>query len=102
MIFCGRIIDTQGREKKISSFFEPLKPLNSFVYSCSNKFEVEKLKEELLSTGPKFGFVIIDGLGAYFATLQGNSTKKLALLTVDLPNKHNNGGQSQLRHERNR
>lgn len=47
-----------------------------------------------------FGFIIVDGNGALFATLQGNAKVILEKFTVDLPRKHGRGGQSQNRFER--
>jgi peptide chain release factor subunit 1 len=48
----------------------------------------------------KFGFIILDGNGAVFGTLQGNAKEVLHKFTVDLPKKHGRGGQSALRFAR--
>lgn len=42
----------------------------------------------LLSDDSKFGFIVIDGSGALFGTLQGNTREVLHKFTVDLPKKH--------------
>lgn len=42
----------------------------------------------------------MDGQGALFGTLSGNSREVLHKLTVDLPKKHGRGGQSALRFAR--
>lgn len=42
----------------------------------------------LLSDDSKFGFIVIDGSGALFGTLQGNAREVLHKFTVDLPKKH--------------
>jgi peptide chain release factor subunit 1 len=42
----------------------------------------------LLADDNKFGFIIMDGNGALFGTLQGNSREVLHKFTVDLPKKH--------------
>lgn len=42
----------------------------------------------------RFGFIIVDGGGALFATLQGNVRNILQKITVELPKKHGRGGQS--------
>jgi peptide subunit release factor 1 (eRF1) len=46
----------------------------------------------LLSDDSKFGFIVIDGSGALFGTLQGNTREVLHKFTVDLPKKHGNIG----------
>ena len=47
-----------------------------------------------------FGFIIMDGNGCLYATLQGNTRNVLHKFTVDLPKKHGRGGQSALRFAR--
>lgn len=42
----------------------------------------------LLADDNKFGFIVMDGNGALFGTLQGNSRDVLHKFTVDLPKKH--------------
>ena len=42
----------------------------------------------LLSDDNKFGFIIMDGNGALFGTLTGNTREVLQKFTVDLPKKH--------------
>jgi peptide chain release factor subunit 1 len=56
----------------------------------------------LLTTGFffRFGFIVMDGNGALFGTLQGNTREVLHKFTVDLPKKHGRGGQSALRFAR--
>ncbi len=51
-------------------------------------------------TEPPFGFIIVDGSGALYATLQGNARDILNKFTVELPKKHNKGGQSSVRFAR--
>ena len=48
----------------------------------------------------RFGFIVMDGNGALFGTLQGNTREVLHKFTVDLPKKHGRGGQSALRFAR--
>lgn len=48
----------------------------------------------LLEDDEKFGFLIVDGSGALFATLQGNVRTILQKISVELPKKHGRGGQS--------
>jgi peptide subunit release factor 1 (eRF1) len=55
---------------------------------------------ELLEDDDKFGFLIMDGNGALFGTLQGSNKEVLHKFSVDLPKKHGRGGQSALRFAR--
>ena len=55
---------------------------------------------ELLEDDDIFGFIIMDGNGCLYATLQGNTRSILHKFTVDLPKKHGRGGQSALRFAR--
>lgn len=55
---------------------------------------------ELLEDDDVFGFIIMDGNGCLYATLQGNTRSVLHKFTVDLPKKHGRGGQSALRFAR--
>lgn len=44
----------------------------------------------LLEDDNKFGFIVMDGNGALFGTLCGNTRDVLHKFTVDLPKKHGN------------
>jgi len=48
----------------------------------------------MLEDDETFGFIIVDGEGVLFATLQGNVQTILQKLSVELPKKHGKGGQS--------
>jgi peptide chain release factor subunit 1 len=54
----------------------------------------------LLEDDEKFGFIVVDGSGALYGTLQGNSRDILQKITVELPKKHGRGGQSSVRFAR--
>ncbi|KAJ5263760.1 hypothetical protein N7478_011365 [Penicillium angulare] len=99
VVYCGEIITQEGKERKINIDFEPFKPINTSLYLCDNKFHTEALSE-LLESDQKFGFIIMDGNGALFGTLSGNTREILQRLSVDLPKKHGRGGQSALRFAR--
>eukprot|EP01117_Protostelium_nocturnum_P011656 TRINITY_DN4240_c0_g1_i1.p1 TRINITY_DN4240_c0_g1~~TRINITY_DN4240_c0_g1_i1.p1 ORF type:complete len:442 (-),score=176.71 TRINITY_DN4240_c0_g1_i1:148-1473(-) len=99
VIYCGTIVTEEGKEKKVSFDFEPFKPINTSLYLCDNKFHTEPLNQ-LLESDDKFGFVVVDGNGALFGTLSGNTREVLHKFTVDLPKKHGRGGQSALRFAR--
>ena len=100
VIFCGVILMDDGKtEKKINYDFQPFRPINQSLYNCGNKFDTSPL-QCLLQDDQKFGFVIVDGNGALFATLQGNNRIILQKITVELPKKHRKGGQSSVRFAR--
>merc|ERR1719356_254288 len=99
VIYCGTIVTDEGKEKKVNIDFEPSKPINTSLYLCDNKFHTEALTA-LLADDNRFGFIVMDGNGALFGTLQGNTRDVLHKFTVDLPKKHGRGGQSALRFAR--
>ena len=80
-------------EKKITLDLVPFKPPQAFVYDASNRFQ-SRVLNYLLDDDEKFGFIVVDGNGALFATLQGNVRTILQKITVELPKKHGRGGQS--------
>lgn len=99
VIYCGTIVTEEGKEKKVNIDFEPFKPINTSLYLCDNKFHTEALNA-LLADDNRFGFIVMDGNGALFGTLQGNTRDVMHKFTVDLPKKHGRGGQSALRFAR--
>lgn len=99
IIFCGEMNTEDGKEKKIVMDFEPFKPISRSHYLCDSRFHTEYLKE-LLDDDDKFGFLVMDGSGSLFGTVQGNHREVLHKFTVDLPKKHGRGGQSALRFAR--
>ena len=122
VVYCGTIVTEEGKEKKVNIDFEPFKPINTSLYLCDNKFHTEALTA-LLADDNRFGFIVMDGNGALFGTLQGklliiivisckilnfgyillklgNTREVLHKFTVDLPKKHGRGGQSALRFAR--
>merc|ERR1719353_2229563 len=99
ILYCGEIMTDDGKEKKVTIDFEPFKPINTSMYTCDNRFHTEDLKE-LLEDDEKFGFLIMDGNGSLYGTVQGNHREVLHKFSVDLPKKHGRGGQSALRFAR--
>lgn len=99
VLYCGTIMTDDGKEKRVNIDFEPFKPINTSLYLCDNKFHTEALNE-LLEDDDVFGFIVMDGNGCLYATLQGNTRTILHKFTVDLPKKHGRGGQSALRFAR--
>jgi len=74
------------KKKKVNIDFEPFKPINTSLYLCDNKFHTEAL-QALLADDSRFGFIVMDGNGALFGTLQGNSREVITKFSVDLPKK---------------
>lgn len=99
VIYCGEIIAEDGKAKKITMDFEPFKPINTSLYMCDNKFHTQALAE-LLEDDSRFGFIIMDGNGSLFGTLQGNTRNVMHKFSVELPKKHGRGGQSAVRFAR--
>jgi peptide chain release factor subunit 1 len=99
VLYCGTILTDDGKEKRVNIDFEPFKAINTSLYLCDNKFHTEALNE-LLEDDDKFGFIVMDGNGCLYGTLQGNTREVLHKFTVDLPKKHGRGGQSALRFAR--
>ena len=100
VIYCGTVFSDDCRsEKKYTIDFEPFKPINRSLYYCGERFDVEPL-QELLEDDQKFGFIVVDGSGSLYGTLQGSTKVILQVIKVDLPKKHGRGGQSALRFSR--
>ena len=94
VIYCGSVISEDGRSvKKLIKDFEPYRPINGSAYFCGEYFYVDPLRE-LLEDSQKYGFIVLDGSGVLFATLQGHTKIIIKEVKVDLPKKHNKGGQS--------
>lgn len=99
VLYCGTVITDDGKERKVNIDFEPFKPINTSLYLCDNKFHTEALNE-LLEDDDRFGFIVMDGHGCLYGTLQGNTRDVLHKFSVDLPKKHGRGGQSAVRFAR--
>ena len=93
-LFCGNaLLPGHKEEKKMMIAIEPYKPINTKLYKCGDKFETDLLKG-LLETSERYGFIIVDGNGTLYGVLQGNNRTIVSQFFVDLPKKHNKGGQS--------
>merc|ERR1719223_1776974 len=99
VMYCGTVMTDEGKEKKVNIDFEPFKSINTSLYLCDNKFHTEDLNE-LLMDDEAFGFIIMDGNGCLYGTVQGSNREILHKFSVDLPKKHGRGGQSALRFAR--
>ena len=98
-LYVGESLNSEGKVRKISHAIEPIKPVNTSLYRCDNKFHVDDLLK-LFEDDTKYGFIIADGKSALFATLQGNTPTVLQEFSEHLPKKHGRGGQSALRFAR--
>jgi len=99
-VFCGVVFNDNGKdEKKVTFDNSPHKPLTTFCYKCQPTFHTEPL-QKLLQDDEKFGFIIVDGNGVLFATLQGSNKDILQRMNMDLPTKTRKGGQSSVRFAR--
>lgn len=92
-VFCGMVVDSEGKEKMMSQAIEPPKLLTRGIYMCDNRFHTSLL-EEMLQDAPVYGFIVIDGNGCLFAKVQGDQKNIVGKFAVDLPKKHGRGGQS--------
>mmetsp|Transcript_125290 Transcript_125290/g.187140 ORF Transcript_125290/g.187140 Transcript_125290/m.187140 type:complete len:463 (-) Transcript_125290:239-1627(-) len=99
VLYCGTVITEDGKERKVNIDFEPFKPINTSLYLCDNKFHTEDLND-LLMDDEAFGFIVMDGNGCLYGTVQGSNREVLHKFSVDLPKKHGRGGQSALRFAR--
>jgi len=93
VIYCGLVQMEDGGEKMVKIDLEPFKPINTSLYKCDSVFHTEEIRK-LLEDNDRFGFIIMDGNGSLFGTLQGNTRNTMLKFSVDLPKKHGRGGQS--------
>ncbi|KAI5170776.1 peptide chain release factor subunit 1 [Nematocida sp. LUAm3] len=98
-IYTGTIISDDGKEKKICIDVEPIRPINTSLYLCDSRFHVDDLLNAM-DDNFKFGFIVVNGSGALFAVLSGNSKEIKQQISVELPKKHGRGGQSSVRFAR--
>jgi peptide chain release factor subunit 1 len=118
-IYCGLIADGKTHDR-VLHVVEPIRPVPVFIYRCDSKFHTDVLKEMLQDTDRynivdnsldyrlptqlndilicfvvgRYGFIVVDGNGALFATVSGNSPRILEKYQTSLPKKHRRGGQS--------
>lgn len=74
--------------------------MDHFIFKSDDRLHLDKLRDLANFDEPMYGFIVIDGHSALFATIQGNTKTILNELQVNLPNKHNKGGQSSVRFAR--
>jgi peptide chain release factor subunit 1 len=99
ILYCGTVLTEDNKEKKLTMDIEPFKAVSRSLYLCDNKFHTEEL-HRMLESDEKFGFIIVDGSGTFYATVCGSVKEKLGQFSVELPKKHGRGGQSKNRFAR--
>lgn len=77
----------------------PPKPIHHDLYHCDTKYKLDSL-DMLGSDMPSIGFIIIDKHQLSMYIIKGTSKKLMLNKHVEMPRKHNNGGQSAQRYER--
>lgn len=103
-IFCG---DTE--EGRTILDLNPPQPITKNFYRCGSKFQTDEIREMLIDN-KSFGFLLINGdsyliaisEGLFSHNYQPTAVKHRILFQekVDLPNRHNKGGQSSVRFAR--
>jgi peptide chain release factor subunit 1 len=100
LLFCGTILTEDGKEKRVTIDLEPpFKPVGSTLYMCDSRFHVDIFKD-LIDQEDAYGFIIMDGCGCLYGTIQGSTRRVLQQFSVELPKKHGRGGQSSVRFAR--
>ena len=75
-------------------FVTPSAPLRLSTYRCDRRFHVDDVLAAHTSCGDPVGIVILDGNGVITGICDGTRRTILNTLRVELPKKHNKGGQS--------
>ncbi len=102
VIFCGAIPQNGAGSERIETYvLEPPERISLYYYRCDQRFHIEPLTE-MLKDRDTYGIVTLDGSEATIATLRGRSLEVVKSATSGLSGKHDAGGQSQRRFERNR
>jgi peptide chain release factor subunit 1 len=99
ILYTGTVLTEDNKEKKLTLDIEPFKPVSRSLYLCDNKFHTEEL-HRMLESDERFGFIVVDGNGCYYAAVCGDVKERLGSFSVELPKKHGRGGQSKNRFAR--
>ena len=91
--FYASRVTYNGKESKLKLYFEPPRPIATFVYKCSANFDTSPL-HSLMENKFAVGHIVIDSCGALFATVRGNSKTIHHKMSTDFSNKFYKGGQS--------
>jgi peptide chain release factor subunit 1 len=88
-----------GAGLDVTRAIEPPNPVTKFIYHCGSKFATEYIAG-LADAHEVYGYVIVDGNGALFATVSNGHATIAKEIEVSLPNKQAKGGQSSVRFAR--
>jgi len=96
VVYCGTIATDDGKERRVNIDFEPFRPLNRYLYLCDDRFHAKPLRD-LFGIDARYAFVVMDGSEFFLGALVGNVREAVTRFTVNLPKKHQKGGQSAAR-----
>ena len=98
-VFAGNI---EAQEQKVNIkvwSIEPPQPLNTRIYRCDQRFQLDILKT-MLDHKETFGLIVMDRREATLGLLKGTSIEPIFNLTSGVPGKFKSGGQSAARFSR--
>lgn len=99
IIFAGNVSEKEGVSDIRLWAIEPPEPLNTKMYWCDQKFELEPLKD-MVEEKELYGLLVMDNKEASIALLKGKRIELLKKLESIVPSKSIKGGQSQQRFQR--
>jgi len=99
IIFAGNVSEKEGVSDIRLWAIEPPEPLNTKMYWCNQKFELEPLKD-MVEEKELYGLLVMDNKEASIALLKGKRIELLKRLESIVPSKSIKGGQSQQRFQR--
>jgi len=102
VIFAGYLSTNNPENKKLDmEEIIPPEPINAFLYSVDDHFQLEPLRDSLRDQRI-VGLLAIDSKNASLGLVRGRSLQVLDCVTSGIPGKTGKGGQSQRRYERER
>lgn len=99
VIFAGNVSEKEGVSDIILWAIEPPEPLNTKMYWCDQKFELEPLKD-MIEEKESYGLIVMDNKEASIALLKGKRIELLKKMESIVPSKTIKGGQSAQRFQR--
>lgn len=98
-IFCGNVAEREGETEIKLWSVEPPDPIQTKLYWCDQKFELEPL-EQMMKEKDVYGLVVLDKSEANFAVLRGKKIVPKHSMDSIVPGKTKAGGQSAARFQR--
>jgi len=99
VVFSGNVSEKEGVSDINLWAIEPPEPLNTKMYWCDQKFELEPLKD-MVEEKESYGLIVMDNKEASIALLRGKRIELIKKLDSIVPSKTIKGGQSQQRFQR--